>query len=915
MTILPTAEDRRPALIGFGLLLLMMSAHAMMETARDVLFLSHVPATQLPWAYLSIAALALLTVRANQRLLARFADRQKVLAASLIGAATIDVGLWWWLGGHHGTARFVFYVWTGLVSTVVVVQFWLLLDEMVTVTQAKRLFGLIAAGGVVGASVGAMISERIVLYFEPRHLALGAAGTLLVAAMVPLCVAHPEHEPEPAPPALRTSAQGWPTLLRQPYLRRLLGLVLASTLVFTGVDYVFKSEVAAQVAPNDLPLFFARFYVGLNLAALVVQLFAASWLLRVCGVNATLMMLPALLLAGLVGVVLVPTLLTLMLLKGADGSLRHSLHRTGTEVLYLPLPTDLRDRFKALIDVIGQRGGQAIASLLILGSVALGATTTHLIIAVSGLVVCWMFILVGLKKPYLDLFRASLRGGGITKTGSLEKLDLHSLEALMRALNSEQDAEVLSAVDLFEQHGKVHLVPTLILYHPSKDVTLRALDAFARQMDPNFIPIARRLLKTPHCEVRAGALRALTTVAPDPELLRQYLDDEFPIVRATALVGLLSTPTESQETLEARLNEEVAHGSDATREQLARAIAQHRHRRFVPALLTLLAASKKVETQIEVIRAMSAIPDPRFLQPLLPLLGNGMVRPTVRRAMLAIGGQAVEFLDEALDNSALPRKVRRHIPRTLSRFAPRQAVPILMKHLVAPHEGAVRFKILRGLGRIRADHPELKLDREVLFRFFHETLERTIRMLDWHVATEQSGRANTPGGELLLATLKEKEMNALERLFRLLGLLYPKEDFKRLWEGVRSSNRKTRAAGRELLEHTLESPVREAVIALVGNESDAVRLSRASSALRNSSSRPDYESRLVSMLEDRSEAVRCIAAHHIGELGIPALVDDLERNKPKVSSLVNEVIDRAIETLNRATKAPEPAPGSHRWAR
>ena len=74
-----------------------------------------------------------------------------------------------------------------------------------------------------------------------------------------------------------------------------------------------------------------------------------------------------------VSAVLWPLLLVfpVMGLKVVDGSLRYSLHRTTLETLFVPLTRELRDRVKTFIDVIGQRGGQAIASLLIIGATML----------------------------------------------------------------------------------------------------------------------------------------------------------------------------------------------------------------------------------------------------------------------------------------------------------------------------------------------------------------------------------------------------------------------------------------------------------------------------------------------------------------------------------------------------------------
>src|SRR4029077_4228644 len=66
---------------------------------------------------------------------------------------------------------------------------------------------------------------------------------------------------------------------RHPYLARLAGLVLVSTLAVTLADYVFKSAVARAVPPEQLASFFASFYTVLNGLALVAQLFLVSWLM------------------------------------------------------------------------------------------------------------------------------------------------------------------------------------------------------------------------------------------------------------------------------------------------------------------------------------------------------------------------------------------------------------------------------------------------------------------------------------------------------------------------------------------------------------------------------------------------------------------------------------------------------------
>jgi len=54
---------RRKAWMGFVVLGLMVAGHAVLETARDTLFLSELPASQLPFLYLAVAGLTVVATR------------------------------------------------------------------------------------------------------------------------------------------------------------------------------------------------------------------------------------------------------------------------------------------------------------------------------------------------------------------------------------------------------------------------------------------------------------------------------------------------------------------------------------------------------------------------------------------------------------------------------------------------------------------------------------------------------------------------------------------------------------------------------------------------------------------------------------------------------------------------------------
>lgn len=385
-----------------------MTAHSVMETARDTLFLTTLPAAALPRAYLSIAVLAIVELEIHARILPHVRDRRFLLAASLIFGSLVTLGFWGLLGELGPWAPFGFYVWTGLLITVILVEFWLLIDGEVALTRAKRWFPAIAAGGVTGAMLGSALSEGVLRLAKPDVLVLVAAGLLAVAACCALFWKVAEHATDEAP-VERTPSLG--AVFADGYLSRVLSWVFLGTLALTMVDFVFKSAVSRHIPSEGLGPFFARFYLGLNSIALVLQVVGGGWLVRGFGVARTSALLPTLILGGAVGLIVGPVLPFAVALKAADGSLRHTLYRSSIELLFLPLDGRLRERAKGVIDVFGHRVGQAVASVLIIGALAVGFSAAQLGVALLAVVACWLATIVSTRRRYVEHFRARLREG------------------------------------------------------------------------------------------------------------------------------------------------------------------------------------------------------------------------------------------------------------------------------------------------------------------------------------------------------------------------------------------------------------------------------------------------------------------------------------------------------------------------
>jgi AAA family ATP:ADP antiporter len=856
-----------------------MAAHSLIETARDALFLARLPPSRLAWVYMAIAILSLAVFVLQER--GRQRSGRNALAIWLAMSAAIDVLLWTVVAQPGTWPLYALYAWSGVFASLIVVRFWTLLGDLFSIGQAKRVFSLIGAGGIGGAILGSLLARALTGYLDPRHLIL-ASALVSAATALATCFIVPGQSATPAvAPHAETSDLLWPlqAVWHRPYLRRVAGIVFLSAITLTLADFVFKSAVAALVAPEALGAFFATTYLVLNVLSLAAQLVAVSWLIRHLSIDRVLAVLPALVLAATSAVVLGGGLIAAVVLKGFDGVLRHSLHRTAVEVLYVPLIGDLRSRVKGLIDVLGQRGGQAVASLVILAVAALSDSLVVPGVAVLLLAIAWIRVAMTVEAHYLNLFRETLSGVAMRTRFDFPDMDLSSLETLLGNLNSADDSSVVAALDVFAEQDRVHLVPALILYHPSRQVVLRALELFTLSGRQDFLPILGLVLQHDDPEVRAVALRTrVWAFGPSEDLYVRFLSDPSPLVSAAALVGLVSfgsgeAATRAREAIDARTRSD----SRDERLALARAIRYSPGAVYVDVLLQL-AETTDTEICIAVTLAMREILSARFIPALVAMLPIRSLRKEARSTLVAIGTEALTHLDAVLGDPRTDPDLRVHVPRTVSFFSPRPAAAVLMRHFETADGGTLEYRILRAVGRCRAADPMLPLDGAVLGRSLERTLSEAFRLIDDRVNLERGARENasaaTPVHDLLVDLLKYRFTNATERLFRLVGLLYAGEDVRTLYRGVHDPSTKLRDSSRELLGYLLEPPLRGAVLALVGDTADGAKLERAHPYYV--SRRRDYTETLRGLLEHGDEGIVCLVACQAGTIGATGLVPQLE---------------------------------------
>lgn len=880
--------ERVPLLQVFSALFCLIAAHTMIETARDALFLGKIPANRLTFVYAVLAGLAFVTSPWSRRFADNFGRRNALVIALM--ASSFGTTIFYLLEKTHPVV-FGLYIWSGLLGAVLVSQFWLLAGTIFTVAQGKRLFGPLAAGGALGAVIGASFAATVLVLIPVDGLLLTASGLLLVAAIVLTTIdSHEDRPPATKPKALADDEKGGMSLLRdQPYLWRLAALIVLATAAVLVTDYLFKSVAAAHFAdhPERLGPFFAQYYAVLNAIALVIQLFVAGYLIRRVGVVMSVVVLPLLLMLGGIGsIVASGAIWAVLATKGADGALRHSLNRVASELLWLPLPEDVRNSAKYFFDTVLGRLVQAATASVILG-LAFFELDTPIVLsaAVVALSAGWIFVAGTMRRPYLDLFRTTLSSG--TQDAAELSLDLNSVEVAIEALASVDDARVISAIELLEASGRAGLIPPLILYHQSEEVLVRSLEVISDPTRGGWVPLAQRLLTHKSEVVRVAAVRAIAPVMhnSDRHFIEERLLDISPAVRAHAVYCLARESADPPN--DPRVRDLLAIPGQAglsAKAALLDAVRDRKDDRWGDLILAMTESDDPKAIEIAAA-AMSAVPDPRYITPLVRRLANRNGRAAIRAAIVSLGEPALNALERAIKDPATDPRLRIHVPRTLSRFDSQHAANLLLDLVVDSPSGRLRYKALRGLGKMVLESP-VRVDRDRIEAQVKRNLVQHLRIIS-QARVLESGEAEVPvnargSGRLLLGLLHDQRKQSLERAFRLLQIRHRHEDIRSVFFALDADDRKVRAHAQEFLDaltlgsSALDGATNRTLLGLIADDlDDDERVARAAAFVPPPPT--SYREAVTQLLDDEDDAVVAIAAYHALELDEAGLSDAVAR--------------------------------------
>jgi AAA family ATP:ADP antiporter len=261
-----------------------------------------------------------------------------------------------------------FYLFGDLFSTLMVATFFAFLNDSVTPEAAKRLYGFIGLGAVLGGVVGSSaLGVLIESLRAPTWLYACAAigGIVVVVALAAgRLVRSVEGGPATASdetPGRNPAIEGAALVLRSPYLLSITAIVGLYEIVSTVMDFQFTSSVAHSLNGDAIATHLSRVFAATNIASMLVQFFLTPMVMQSWGLGVALLILPATTGAGSLAFLALPSLWVGSLLNTADNAFSYSINQSAKEALYVPTSEDEKYKAKAFIDMFVQRAAKAVA--------------------------------------------------------------------------------------------------------------------------------------------------------------------------------------------------------------------------------------------------------------------------------------------------------------------------------------------------------------------------------------------------------------------------------------------------------------------------------------------------------------------------------------------------------------------------
>lgn len=408
------SQEYVPVAWSFAYFFCVLSSYYMLRPVREAMAVGSGPDT-IPYLFLGTFTAMLAATPVFGWVASRYPRRQflpwvylffitNILIFWLVFTLAIDNGQnTVWLG------RF-FFVWLSVFNLFVVSVFWSFMADIYTREQGRRLFGMITAGGSIGALLGGAATSLLVVSIGFQNL-LPIAASLLALAI--FCIrqlrkwVEYEHEDEIVKTAASERPLGGSAFSGVTHVfssKYFTGIAISSviaSLLGTAL-YMFAAELVetAIVDPDERTRFFSNMNNAINAISLIVQLLIVKHVVTRFGIGVSLSLLPIISVVGFIFMAIDPVLAVVALLTIVRRGLGFGFSKPTSDMLYSVVTPEEKYKTKNFIDTAIYRGGDLIGTWTVKAMMATGLGISGVSLLMLPFAALWAVVSLWLGRDY-----------------------------------------------------------------------------------------------------------------------------------------------------------------------------------------------------------------------------------------------------------------------------------------------------------------------------------------------------------------------------------------------------------------------------------------------------------------------------------------------------------------------------------
>lgn len=396
----------------FAYFFCVLSSYYILRPIRETMAVGSGPKT-VPYLFMATFAVMMLATPVFGWVASRF-PRQKFLPWVYLFFLSNILIFWVVFSGRiddgqdHVWLGRIFFVWLSIFNLFIVSVFWSFMADIYTREQGRRLFGVIASGGSIGALIGGITTSAIVVRVGFENLFPLAAVVLSIAI---LCIAKlknwvsQEHQSDNIETVDSESALGGGSFsgITQVFQSKYFAAISAASLIASLLGnalYIFTAQLVEVEIPgaDNRTQFFSNLNIAANTIAFIVQSVIVRRLVAKSGIGASLSILPVLSIAGFALLAIDPVLAVVAIVTVLRRGIGFGFSKPSTNMLYSVVTSEEKYKAKNFIDTAVFRFGDAAGSLVMLAIMRLGITGIS--IAMLPFAVIWYVIALWLGRDY-----------------------------------------------------------------------------------------------------------------------------------------------------------------------------------------------------------------------------------------------------------------------------------------------------------------------------------------------------------------------------------------------------------------------------------------------------------------------------------------------------------------------------------